>query len=133
MKDVWKIKPTANFAYTIGYPEHKSDVLYYERIKKLSEDKRFEWMEARRNCGFTGPKGEQTPTACSETKSCTGSSSIGSRFRFDQRRTAREEGKVLWANHVVRARLRNRIALHTDSISDRSSAAIRLPVLYIAE
>jgi hypothetical protein len=63
MKDVWKIKPEAKFAYTIGYPEHKSDVLYYERIKKLSTDPRFEWMEARRNWTFPGPKGEQLPNA----------------------------------------------------------------------
>lgn len=58
MKEIWQKHPHARFAYTIGYAEHKSDVLYYQRIKQMSKDPRYEWMEARKSWSFPGPKGE---------------------------------------------------------------------------
>lgn len=63
MKEIWREHPHARLCYTIGYAEHKSDVRYYERIKKMSQDPRYEWMEARQSWTFPGPAGEPVPTA----------------------------------------------------------------------
>ena len=63
MKEIWRDHPHARLCYTIGYAEHKSDVLYYQRIKKMSQDPRYEWMEARQSWTFPGSTGEPLPTA----------------------------------------------------------------------
>src|SRR5262249_9084086 len=51
------------FAYTIGYQEHVKDVAYYGLIQRLSNDPRFEWMEARNSWSFPGPGGEARPAS----------------------------------------------------------------------
>jgi hypothetical protein len=63
MAGIWRDHPDARLAYTVGYQEHAKDVAYYELIKKLSKDPRFEWMEARKSWSFPGPGGESRPAA----------------------------------------------------------------------
>jgi hypothetical protein len=63
MSGIWRDHPNARFAYTIGYQEHVNDVAYYELIKQLSADPRFEWMEARDSWSFPGAGGEPRPAA----------------------------------------------------------------------
>ena len=63
MSAVWRDHPQAHLAYTVGYQEHVKDVAYYSLIKRLSEDPRFEWMEARNSWSFPGPSGEVRPAS----------------------------------------------------------------------
>jgi hypothetical protein len=63
MSGIWRDHPHARLAYTIGYQEHAKDVVYYDRIQRMSKDPRFEWMEARNSWSFPGPGGELRPAA----------------------------------------------------------------------
>jgi hypothetical protein len=63
MNAIWRDYPQARLAYTIGYQEHVKDVAYYGLIRRLSNDPRFEWMEARNSWSFPGPKGESRPAS----------------------------------------------------------------------
>ncbi len=58
MQSVWKRHPQAKVSYTIGYDEHLKDPAYYQKIKKLSEDSRYEWMEARDEWTFPDAEGK---------------------------------------------------------------------------
>lgn len=58
MQTVWKRHPHARISYTIGYDEHLTDPAYYTKIKKLSEDSRYEWMEARDEWTFPDAEGK---------------------------------------------------------------------------
>lgn len=63
MSAIWRDHPQAHLAYTIGYHEHAKDVAYYNLVKRLSNDPRFEWMEPRNSWTFPGPNGEAQPAS----------------------------------------------------------------------
>ena len=60
---IWRDHPHARFAYTIGYSPHTRDPAYYETIRQMSSDPRFEWMEARESWEFPGPQGQKLPVS----------------------------------------------------------------------
>lgn len=67
-REAWKRNDRLRFCWLIGYDEHKSDVAYYEQIRRMS-DPRFEWLDARVGLDpkgpwrLPGPGGEPRPLA----------------------------------------------------------------------
>lgn len=68
MNAIWRDHPRACLSYTIGYKEHIKDVAYYNLIRKMSGDPRFEWMEARNSWSFPGPDGKSLPVSAFSNK-----------------------------------------------------------------
>jgi hypothetical protein len=58
---VWRTHPHARLAYTIGYNEHGNDPAYYEVVRQMSSDPRFEWMESRGSWTYPGAGGRELP------------------------------------------------------------------------
>jgi hypothetical protein len=60
---IWRSHPHARFAYSIGYREHAKEPAYYELVRQMSSDPRFEWMEARGSWTYPGPAGRELPVS----------------------------------------------------------------------
>lgn len=58
---VWKDHPRARFVWLIGYDNHPSDRLYYERIRRMGRDPRLEWLEVRGSWQLPGADGAPRP------------------------------------------------------------------------
>ncbi|WP_428940039.1 DUF4838 domain-containing protein [Fontivita pretiosa] len=58
---IWRAHPHARFAYSIGYSEHAREPAYYQLVRQMSSDPRFEWMEARGSWTYPGPGGVELP------------------------------------------------------------------------
>jgi hypothetical protein len=60
---IWRNHPHARFAYTIGYHEHAKEPAYYEIVRQMSRDPRFEWMESRGSWTYPGLGGRELPVS----------------------------------------------------------------------
>jgi hypothetical protein len=58
---VWARSPSAKFVWLIGYWNHSSDRLYYDRIRTMSRDPRLEWMEVRNRWTLPAMDGSYRP------------------------------------------------------------------------
>jgi len=58
---VWAGHPKTKFTWLIGYPPHKEDVLYYQRIREMGRDPRMEWLEVRNSWTLPSPDGGRKP------------------------------------------------------------------------
>ncbi len=58
---VWKGHPKTKFIWLMGYANHNEDVMYYERLRKIGQDPRMEWLEVRMSWTLPSPDGGRKP------------------------------------------------------------------------